>query len=146
MDSAHSNTAETADSAPAASVRADPGQRRHIDLSVGGMTCGHCSATVETALRAVDGVVSVHVNLANRIAAIDYDPDRAAAIDLAKVIRTAGYTAGAATIRIPIRSMHCASCVVRIELALQTTPRRSPGRMWASPSAPAPMSPSRRAM
>jgi Cu+-exporting ATPase len=77
---------------------------------------------VEKALKAIDGVVSAHVNLANRLAAVDYDTSRARAIDLVKAIRAAGYSAGAAKVRIPIRSMHCSSCVTRIEVALQMTP------------------------
>ncbi len=36
---------------------------RHIELSIGGMTCAHCPLAVEKALKAIDGVVSAHVNL-----------------------------------------------------------------------------------
>jgi Cu+-exporting ATPase len=96
--------------------------RRHIDLTVGSMTCAHCPPAVEKALQTIDGVISARVNLANKLAAIDYDPARVEAIDLVKAIRTAGYSPGAATVRIPIKSMHCSSCVIRIELALQMTP------------------------
>ena len=39
-----------------------------------------------------------------------------------RAIRAAGYAAGTARIRIPIKHMHCASCVTRIERALQVTP------------------------
>jgi len=86
------------------------------------MTCAHCPPAVEKALKAIDGVASAHVNLANRLATINYDPDRARAIDLARAIRGAGYVPGAATTRITIKRMHCTSCVTRIELALQMTP------------------------
>ena len=103
---------------PAEAIR----RRRHIDLTVGGMTCVHCPTAVEKALKAIDGVVSAHVNLANQRAAIEYDPGRAKVIDLVVAIRGAGYAPGAAGIRIPIKSMHCSSCVTRIELALQMTP------------------------
>ncbi|MGH9810828.1 MAG: copper ion binding protein, partial [Terriglobia bacterium] len=95
---------------------------QHIELSIGGMTCAHCPPAVEKALKAIDGVVSAHVNLANKLAAVDYDPSRARVIDFAKVIRAAGYVPGAATVRIAIKHMHCSSCVIRIELALQMTP------------------------
>jgi Cu+-exporting ATPase len=103
-------------------ARGNSAGRRHIELTVGGMDCPHCPPTVEKALKAVDGVITAHVNLVNRLAAIDYDPARAKAVDLAKAIRTAGYLPGAATMRIPIKNMHCSSCVLRIELALQMTP------------------------
>ena len=97
-------------------------RRRHVDLAVGGLTCAHCALAVETALKAIDGVAAAHVNLANRLAAIEYDPDRTRVIDLARAVRSAGYAPGAATTRIPIKYMHCSSCVTRIELALQMTP------------------------
>jgi copper chaperone len=35
----------------------------NIQLNVTGMTCGHCKAAVENALRAVGGVSAVTVNL-----------------------------------------------------------------------------------
>lgn len=95
---------------------------QHIELSIGGMTCAHCPLAVEKALKAIDGVVSAHVNLANGLAAVDYDASRAKAMDLVNAIRAAGYSAGAATMRIPIKHMHCSSCVIRIELALRMTP------------------------
>lgn len=94
----------------------------HIELTVGGMTCAHCPPAVEKALKAIDGVTSAHVNLANKWAAIDYDSSRVKVMDLVKAIRAAGYSPGAATMRLPIKSMHCSSCVTRIELALRMTP------------------------
>lgn len=33
------------------------------ELKIEGMSCGHCVKAVETALKAVDGVKSVHVSL-----------------------------------------------------------------------------------
>lgn len=35
----------------------------NIELNVTGMTCGHCKAAVETALKAVAGVTAVAVDL-----------------------------------------------------------------------------------
>jgi Cu+-exporting ATPase len=96
--------------------------RRRVEMSVGGMTCPHCPPALEKALAATDGVISARVNLANKIAAIDYDPDRVKIADLAKVIRTTGYVPGAAKIRVPIAQMHCASCVTRVESRLKATP------------------------
>ncbi len=117
------------DSAPMAPVsRLDnatagsDGSRAHIGLKIGGMTCEHCPARVETALRRLDGVASVHVNLADATAHVSYDPARVKVIDVVREIRRAGFQAGTATMRVPIRNMHCASCVIRIELALQLTP------------------------
>jgi Cu+-exporting ATPase len=94
----------------------------HIELAIGGMTCPHCAQTVEKAIKAVPGVVKSQVNLPNATASVDYDPERAKVADLLKSIRSSGYTPGTAKLRIPIKSMHCASGVTRIEFALKATP------------------------
>ncbi len=94
----------------------------HVDLAIGGMTCSHCPGMIEKALAAVDGVAEAHVNPATKIAAVDYDPARTDATDLAQAIRSVGYTAGAIKMRIPLENMHCASCVTRVEEALHATP------------------------
>jgi len=91
------------------STTAPPGSPRHIELTVGGMTCAHCPQAIEKTLRALEGVVSARVNLASKLAVIDYDAGRVKAIDLAKAIRTAGYRPGAAAVRVPIKNMHCSS-------------------------------------
>jgi Cu+-exporting ATPase len=101
---------------------APAGQLEHVELSVGGMTCPHCAPTVEKALKAVPGVASAHVNLANALASVDFDPIQTKVRDLPNAMQSVGYTAGTAKIRIPIKYMHCASCVTRIELALQAAP------------------------
>lgn len=108
--------------APQIPVPATPGQLEHIELSVGGMTCPHCPPTIEKALGAVVGVRHAQVNLANRLASVEFDSTQARVVDLLQAIRSAGYTAGTARVRIPIQHMHCSSCVTRVEHALQMTP------------------------
>jgi Cu+-exporting ATPase len=85
------------------------------------MDCPHCPAKVEEALRNVEGVSQAHVDLANGTARVAYDPARAKVLDLIKTIRAVGYSAGTASMRVHIKNMHCASCVTRIELALEMT-------------------------
>ena len=116
-----------------AKASAKPGA--HIDIAIGGMTCDHCPPMIEKALDAIDGVRSVHVNLANGRAAVDYDPSRTKAIDLVKAIHAAGYSAAAAKMRIPIKNMHCSSCITRIELALKMTPGVLSARASLGPNA-----------
>jgi Cu+-exporting ATPase len=99
-----------------------PPPREHLELRIGKMACGHCAATIEKALAATAGVATVKVNPATKIAQIDYDPARATIHDIVQSIRSGGYTVGTATLRLPIRGMHCSSCVVRIELALRMAP------------------------
>ena len=104
----------------AAEQGAAPGQGlAHIELSIGDMTCPHCPPAVEKALGAVTGVREVHVNLANALASIDYDEAQVKVGALLRAIRSVGYAAATAKIRIPIQHMHCSSCVTRIELALK---------------------------
>ena len=98
------------------------GPLAHIDLKIGGMTCTHCPPALEKALKSVDGVNAARVNLAGQVASVDYDPTKASIQGLIHAVRSHGYTAATATARIPLKNMHCTSCVIRTELALRTTP------------------------
>src|SRR6516165_5580855 len=108
---------------------------KRIDLRIGGMTCPHCPPAVEKALRSLKGVVSAQVNLANQLATITYDPSVATVADILRAIRSVGYTVGTATTRIPIKGMHCSSCVVRVEFALRMTPGIVSARANLGPNA-----------
>jgi len=99
-----------------------PARTEHIELRIGGMNCAHCPPAIEKAAAAVPGVTSANVNSSTKVARIDYDPARAKIADILHAIRSVGYTVGTATTRVPIKNMHCGSCLVRIELALQTVP------------------------
>ena len=109
--------------------------RQHIELRIGGMTCAHCPPAIEKALAAVTGVTAAQVNPATKIARIDYDPSRAKIASILQAIRAVGYTVGTATARIPIKNMHCSSCVIRVELALQMTPGIVSARASLGPNA-----------
>lgn len=108
---------------------------KRLELRVGGMTCPHCPLAIEKALRAVDGVTAASVNLATKTARVDYDPTRAKVTDILQAIRASGYAAGTATMRVPIANMHCSSCVIRVELALQLTPGVVAARASLGPNA-----------
>jgi len=64
-------------------------------LNVQGMTCGHCKARVERALREVDGVANVEVVRAAHRATIAYDETKVAASALIAAVEDAGYDASA---------------------------------------------------
>ena len=104
---------------PAAAVPTD--RHRTHDLPIEGMHCASCVGRVERALAAVAGVQAVRVNLATERATVDAEPalDRAA---LVRAIEALGYTVPAATITLAVEGMHCASCVGRVERALQAVP------------------------
>jgi len=94
-----------------------------ISLPIEGMTCASCVGRVEAALRKVAGVGSVAVNLATERAEVGSSEggavDRAA---LVQAIEAAGYDVPAQTIELSIDGMTCASCVGRVERALQAVP------------------------
>lgn len=94
-----------------------------ISLRIEGMTCASCVGRVEAALRKVQGVGSVAVNLATERAEVrpsgDGAVDRAA---LVQAIEKAGYDVPAQTIELSVEGMTCASCVGRVERALNAVP------------------------
>lgn len=61
-------------------------------FSVGGMSCAACSAHVDKAVRAVNGVSQVSVNLLTNSMTVSYDSPATAEI-ICKAVESAGYTA-----------------------------------------------------
>ncbi|PLC50804.1 copper-translocating P-type ATPase [Pollutimonas subterranea] len=92
-----------------------------ISLPIEGMTCASCVGRVEKALGKVEGVDSVTVNLATERADIKVrgPVDRKA---LVNTVEAAGYSVPAATIDFAVEGMTCASCVGRVERALNALP------------------------
>ncbi|MFC5462759.1 heavy metal translocating P-type ATPase [Massilia niabensis] len=94
-----------------------------LSLPIEGMSCASCVGRVEAALRKVEGVGSVTVNLATERAEVrpsgDGAVDRAA---LVQAIEKAGYEVPAQTVELSVEGMTCASCVGRVERALQAVP------------------------
>jgi len=62
-----------------------------VILPIGGMTCASCVAHVEEALRELDGVVSVSVNLATERALVEYVPGIVGMEDFRRAVADAGY-------------------------------------------------------
>ncbi len=62
-------------------------------LTITGMTCDHCVAKVEQALKNLDGVWSVFVDLDGGEAEVDYDDAKTQAEALTQAVRAAGYEA-----------------------------------------------------
>lgn len=60
-------------------------------LGIGGMTCATCEKTVTDALRHLDGVVSVSVNLATEKASVTYNQRMVSLADMKKAVEDAGY-------------------------------------------------------
>ncbi|RTM05522.1 MAG: heavy metal translocating P-type ATPase [Hyphomicrobiales bacterium] len=109
--------------------------RESLTLRIGGMAGPHCPPAIKQAILAVAGVNSASVNLKTGTANIDYDPSRVKIADLLRAIRSSGYSVGTAMTRIPVKNMHCSSCVIRVELALKMTPGVVSARASLGPNA-----------
>ncbi|WP_163850852.1 heavy metal translocating P-type ATPase [Pseudooceanicola aestuarii] len=92
-----------------------------LQLSIDGMNCASCVGRADRALQQVAGVTQVSVNLASetaRIAVESADAARAAMAALDQV----GYPARSETRILRIETMSCASCVGRVQGALNAVP------------------------
>lgn len=65
----------------------------NVKLRVTGMTCGHCQATVEQALKGVNGVYSAVVDLQDGEAEVDFNDDAVTTTQLVAAVERAGYSA-----------------------------------------------------
>ncbi len=66
---------------------------RSMDLAIEGMTCASCVGRIETALKAVPGVVDATVNLATEKASVRYFAGATNPSDFEAAVRRAGYQA-----------------------------------------------------
>ncbi len=112
---------------------------RRTDLTVGGMTCGACSARVERMLGRVDGV-EASVNHATGKATVRH-PESVTAADLVAVVERAGYTASPDADepvepevaapdrwRLPV----CAALTVPVVVLAMVPPAQFPYWQWVS--------------
>jgi Cu+-exporting ATPase len=60
-------------------------------LKIGGMTCAVCEKTVTEALKQLEGVLEVTVNLATEKAVVTYNPRMTSRADMKKAVEDAGY-------------------------------------------------------
>lgn len=90
-------------------------------LQVEGMHCASCVASVENALKRLDGVFDASVNLATESASVEYNPDVVGDADFKEAIESQGYELreNKETRTIKVDGMHCASCVASVENALK---------------------------
>jgi len=90
-----------------------------ITLPIEGMTCASCSARIERQLAKLDGVQTASVNLATEVADVHYDTDKVSAEVLKSTIEKTGFTVPERELELAIDGMTCASCVGRVEKAVQ---------------------------
>jgi len=60
-------------------------------ITVNGMKCEHCKATVEAALKALEGVKSAEVNLAERNVNINFDENVVSEAQMKQAVDAAGH-------------------------------------------------------
>ncbi len=94
-------------------------ESQHIQIKITGMSCASCVGRVEGALRKVPGVSAAVVNFATHTADVTYEGSFS---EILSALDAAGYPAETHQTRLDVEGMSCASCVGRIELALQATP------------------------
>jgi Cu+-exporting ATPase len=91
-----------------------------FDLPIAGMTCASCAGRVERALSKVIGASAVSVNLATEQARVQAPADSLPA--LMDAVAKAGYSVPQQSLELSIDGMTCASCVGRVERALNKVP------------------------
>ncbi|MCR3922862.1 MAG: copper ion binding protein [Firmicutes bacterium] len=62
-----------------------------LTLSISGMTCNHCKMRVEKALKTLEGVENVKVDVAAGRAEVEYDAAKLSGDELKTVVTEAGY-------------------------------------------------------
>jgi len=98
------------------------GRESKVSLPVRGMTCASCVAHVEKALKGVEGVGEVNVNLATEKASLNFRTDAVKVGDLVNAVQETGYEIPTETTTLDIEGMTCASCVNHVEQALNKVP------------------------
>ncbi|MCW8276440.1 copper-translocating P-type ATPase [Pseudomonas sp. PCH199] len=91
-----------------------------FDLPIAGMTCASCAGRVERALSKVLGASAVSVNLATEQARVQAPTGSLPA--LMEAVENAGYSVPQQSLELSIDGMTCASCVGRVERALNKVP------------------------
>jgi len=93
-----------------------------ITVPVTGMTCASCIRRVERVLSKTKGVAGASVNFAAEKASVAYDPAATSPDELVRAIRDAGCGADGRETTFGVTGMTCASCVGRVERALEKVP------------------------
>ena len=91
-------------------------------VSIAGMHCANCAVNLEKGLGALPGVKNVNVNYASEKALLEYNPAETDFKKIGKAVTELGFSIAAAKATFPVKGMHCAVCVGRVEKALNETP------------------------
>ena len=92
-----------------------------VELPVTDWNGRHGATHLEEQLVTLPGIAQATANPKTNLLRVTFDPSQTDVEAITARIRAAGYTIGIATTQLAIQGMHCASCVVTIEEALQRT-------------------------
>ncbi|MDO8681966.1 MAG: heavy metal translocating P-type ATPase [Armatimonadota bacterium] len=90
-----------------------------LELPITGISCSACAAKIEKGVAKLTGIEEANVNCATNVLTVKYDPAAASPKELLRTITDLGYGAGAERMTIPVNGMQCASCVRKVESALE---------------------------
>jgi Cu+-exporting ATPase len=91
-----------------------------IDLPITGMSCASCAAKIEKGLSNLEGVSKATVNFASEKATVVFHPFQTDLSHLIEKVKDLGYGAKVEKALLPIQGMTCASCVNKVEKALNS--------------------------
>ena len=91
--------------------------QQKFELDIEGMSCASCTARIEKALKKIPEVLEANVNLSTEKAYVTAVSSLQQQV-LVKAIQKAGFDVKADQLELNIEGMTCASCVARVEKAL----------------------------
>lgn len=94
-------------------------KKTNINIPITGMSCATCATKIEKAVNSVAGVLSGSVNFATEKLSVEYDSSIVKTSNIADAVQSAGYDVSVSTTTLPISGMSCATCVAKIEAALE---------------------------
>ena len=97
-------------------------KENEIVLPVEGMTCSSCERNVERALRQVEGVTHVSVNLVTKNANVKINKAEVEIKHLVDAVQGIGYQISTENATLLIGGMTCFDCVIRVDDALSRIP------------------------
>ncbi|MDD4873574.1 MAG: heavy metal translocating P-type ATPase, partial [Dehalococcoidales bacterium] len=105
-------------------MQKDTTQKRNIstNIKIAGMSCANCADTIERNLAKLDGIYSATVNFASEKAYVVYDPEKLSLSKITHTISESGFKPVTDKSIFSVVGMSCASCVARIEKAVQVVP------------------------
>lgn len=95
---------------------------RTAQLSISGMSCANCSATIAEAVEELDESISASVNFATDAGTIEYDPDDVSLDEICDAVTSAGYQVITETTTFGITGMTCSNCAQTNAEALRAIP------------------------